>query len=107
MIEKMHVCVLSSTSENFPISILEAYAAGRPVIASKVGGIPEVVEEGKHGFLVPAGDIEALTEKMLLFANQSELIANYGENARKAVDRFTIRNNVEKLLELYEAAFNK
>jgi glycosyltransferase involved in cell wall biosynthesis len=51
--------------ENAPLVILEARAAGCPVIAPAIGGIPELVEEGVDGWLYPAGDVAALAERML------------------------------------------
>jgi len=56
--------VLPSLMESLPVVIMEAFAVGRPVIATYVGGIPELVENGKCGWLVPAGSVEALAEAM-------------------------------------------
>jgi glycosyltransferase involved in cell wall biosynthesis len=56
--------VLPSFAENFPSVIMEAFALGRPVIATYVGGIPELVEAGKSGWLAPAGSVDALADAM-------------------------------------------
>src|SRR5262249_50844221 len=56
--------VLPSFAEGLPVVLMEAMALGRPVISTFVGGIPELVLPGEHGWLVPAGDVEALVEAM-------------------------------------------
>lgn len=58
----MEVCVLPSFTEGLPVILLEAFAAGTPVVATAVGGTPEVVDDGINGFLAPSGDVRALTE---------------------------------------------
>ena len=63
---KADVFVLPSYAENLPYSLLEAMAAGLPVISTPVGAIPEVVEEGQNGFLIHTGNHEELAEKLLL-----------------------------------------
>ncbi|MCC6927901.1 MAG: glycosyltransferase [Gemmatimonadaceae bacterium] len=70
------VSVLCSRHEGFPNSVVEAMAAGRPVVATRVGGIPDVVVDGDTGYLVPSGDVEALADR-LRFA-----LANAAERAR-------------------------
>jgi hypothetical protein len=60
LLARADVFVLSSRSEGFPVSVLEAMAAGLPVVATNVGGVAEAVDHGKTGFLVPAGDSQAL-----------------------------------------------
>jgi glycosyltransferase involved in cell wall biosynthesis len=54
----------SLVKEAFGIGVVEAYAFGKPVIASRIGGLPEIVTEGETGWLVPAGDTQALAERM-------------------------------------------
>ncbi len=67
------VLVLSSFTEGLPVILLEALAAGVPVVATKVGGIPEVIVEGVHGLLVPAGDANALAAGIAKLLNDSAL----------------------------------
>jgi glycosyltransferase involved in cell wall biosynthesis len=64
LIEGSRALVLPSFAENFPSVIMEAFALGRPVIATYAGGIPELVEPGKSGWLAPAGNVDALADAM-------------------------------------------
>jgi glycosyltransferase involved in cell wall biosynthesis len=75
--------VLSSRYEGHPLSVMEAMAAGRPVIATAVGGVPELVRQGETGILVPPGDVEALSQAM------RRLAADRG--AREALGRNGLR----------------
>jgi glycosyltransferase involved in cell wall biosynthesis len=66
------VFVLPSYKENFPISVLEAMAAGLPLVVTAVGALPEVLEEGTHCFFVQPGDAQALAERIVRLAQQPE-----------------------------------
>ena len=59
------IFLLPSYGENLPYSLLEAMAAGLPVVATPVGAIPEIVEEGRNGFLIPPGDVQSLAERIM------------------------------------------
>jgi glycosyltransferase involved in cell wall biosynthesis len=80
--------LLSSNWENFPHSVVESLAAGTPVIATRVGGVPEVVHDGENGLLVPPGDVNALTDAIRrgfgdlerLRANAVPSIADYSRD---------------------------
>lgn len=62
------IVLLTSISEGIPLTLIEGMAAGRPVVATRVGGVPEVVEEGVTGLLAPAGDADALADHILHLA---------------------------------------
>jgi glycosyltransferase involved in cell wall biosynthesis len=71
--------------ENQPFAILEAFARGKPVIASRLGGMIELVEDGVRGILVPPGDIKALAESMEWMVNHPEVTKKMGESAYEYV----------------------
>jgi len=77
--------VFPSLTEGSPIAIIEALASGRPVVATDVGGISELVDDGKCGFVVPAKDPRALTEALLKLIRDEGLRKSFGENARSKV----------------------
>ena len=63
-IAAMDVFVLSSSMEGLPLAVLEAMAAGLPVVATAVGGLPNLIDDGKTGFLVPSGDENAMRDRL-------------------------------------------
>lgn len=74
--------MLPSRQENAPIVIAEAMAAGVPVVATRVGGIPEMVVENKTGFLYSSGDIKHLVTCLEKLLNFPSLVNNFGERAK-------------------------
>ena len=87
--------------ENQPVSITEAMAARIPVIASRMGGIPELVEEGKTGYLFRAGDARELAQKMRVFLEDPGKLRELGENAFRKIAGATFDNQVEQVMEVY------
>jgi glycosyltransferase involved in cell wall biosynthesis len=89
--------ILSSSWENFPHTVVEALAAGTPVIATDVGGVAEVVVDGVNGLLVPSGDSAALAGAVRRFFSDDELRARLRANAAESVrayDRDTVFSRI-------------
>jgi glycosyltransferase involved in cell wall biosynthesis len=99
-----HVFVLSSLSEGLPLSILEAMAAGLPVVATNVGGVSELVLDGETGFLVPPGDPRSLAGAIERLLDDSALRARLGAAGRIRVEeRFDLASTRQAHLDLYSA----
>jgi glycosyltransferase involved in cell wall biosynthesis len=96
--------VLPSHSEGMPRVLLEAMAAGAPVIASNVGGVPELIEDGETGFLVPPGDEALLAERMRWVLEHVEEAAKMAERARTFVME---RYSVESYVRGYDGVFRE
>ncbi len=93
---------MPSRSEALPYALLEAGLAERPVIATAVGGIPEVIESGINGVLVPVEDPEVLFSTLVLLAEDKELRKRLGANLKASVqEKFSFEKMMEKTLYLY------
>jgi glycosyltransferase involved in cell wall biosynthesis len=85
LLARSQVFVLATRSEAHPISLLEAMAAGLPVVASQVGGVPEILDG--HGFLVPPGDADALAARLRQLVEDPGLRVEHGGRARREAAR--------------------
>jgi glycosyltransferase involved in cell wall biosynthesis len=98
----MDVFVLPSRTEGLPITILEAMAAGKPVVATAVGGIPEVVRDDETGLLVPPGDPGRLAEAVMRLLEAPALAKAMGEAGRRQVEsRFTMEQEARQTARVY------
>jgi len=95
--------VLPSFMEGLPVVIMEGMALRRPVIATCVGGIPELVSSGEHGWLVPPGDVDALADTMRdCLETPSEVLERFGEAAyRKVIAHHNVDTEAAKLAKLF------
>jgi glycosyltransferase involved in cell wall biosynthesis len=99
------VCQASRWEEAFGQVITEAMACSRPVVATRVGGIPELISDGKSGFLVERGDTEQLAERIVRLANDAELRAEMGRAGQLAAkSRFELGDIVRQVMDLYGIA---
>jgi glycosyltransferase involved in cell wall biosynthesis len=96
--------VLPSANEGTPVSAIEALAGGRPVVATRVGGVPDVVRDGVDGFLVELGDVEALAEHLGRLAADPELARQMGEAGRERVlERYSVERLIDDVDKLYRS----
>lgn len=96
------VFVLASLNEGFPVALMEALAAGLPLVATAVGGIPDAVTDGVEGFLVPPSRPDLLAERLLRLVTDAELRAQLGEAARATGQQFDIGVAVRRLEQVYD-----
>lgn len=108
LLKAMDVFTLSSVSEGMPLTVLEAMAAQLPVVATEVGALPELVEEGKTGFLVPIRHAVAMADKLEEFLANRQLAKSFGEAARQKVEReFALEQMLRSYAELYQSVLQK
>lgn len=99
------VCIHMAHAENHPLAILEAQSCGLPVVASRVGGIPEALSDGYTGLLVPASDSRALAEAVSALLIDDERRKQMGRAAADwAQGRFDLERMVDQYAELYDSA---
>lgn len=102
LLHTFDVFVMSSSREGLPRTLPQAMAAGLPVVATRVGGIPDAVRDDVTGFLVPAGDIEALADRLHRLAADPALRAQLGAGGRAGVEEFSVETMVRRTEELYD-----
>jgi glycosyltransferase involved in cell wall biosynthesis len=96
--------VLPSGNEGTPVSAIEALASGRPVVATRVGGVPDVVRDGQDGFLVESGDVEQLAERLAQLARDPELRDQMGRAGRaRVLPRYAVARLVDDVDDLYRS----
>jgi glycosyltransferase involved in cell wall biosynthesis len=93
---------LPSLHEGLPIALVEAMTLGKPVVVTNAGGIPEVVQDGKHGYMVPSADPVALADRIVTMLGDPPLRRRMGEEARARASEFDIRRSVARMERLYE-----
>jgi glycosyltransferase involved in cell wall biosynthesis len=97
-----------SLSEGLPNIVLEAMALKIPVVATSVGGVPELVEDGVSGFLVPPADSNLLADKILQLAGRKDIQEKFArEGYRTIVEKFSFDSQAEKLYRVYREALKR
>jgi len=97
----LDVLVLSSRWEGLPRVCPQAMAAGRPIVATRVDGIPEAVIDGRNGFLVEPGDLDGAAARVLELLQDPALAARFAASGREAVDEFGVGRMLEATERLY------
>lgn len=102
IVREFNIGVLCSESEGFSNSIIEYMSCGKPVVCTNVGGNPEIVENGRSGFLIEVGDIDELAGNLCRLLDESELTEDMGRNALARVQsKYSVEKMVNEHMELY------
>jgi glycosyltransferase involved in cell wall biosynthesis len=102
----MDVFALSSDYEGSPLSVVEAMAAGLPVVSTRAGGVAELVEDGREGLLVQPGDVNSLSRAMTFLAEDTEARRSMGmAGSRRARDSFDVSAMIQAYEALYETLY--
>ena len=106
--KSMFTVLPSEWYENNPLAVVESFALGKPVIGSRIGGIPELVEDYKTGLTFKPGNSDDLREKILYLLNNSEKIIEIGKNARRFVEQnFNPNKYYQNIMRIYQLAVKK
>jgi glycosyltransferase involved in cell wall biosynthesis len=103
--QQADVFVLPSLSEGLPVVILEAMASGLPIIATRVGGLPDIIEEGVNGYLVEAKNPDAIAEKLLILIKSDNGCTKISINNKKKAQMFAWDSIAEKLEKIYMKSY--
>lgn len=99
----LDIIALTSLNEGTPVSVIEAQAANKPVVATRVGGINDIVEDGKTAFLSASGDASAFAENLLKLIENDDLRIQFGQNAAKNVlTKFSFERLANDMEDLYD-----
>jgi len=98
--------VLSSKTEGLGTSLLDAQAVGLPIVATTAGGIPEIVQDGLNGYLVPPQNAQILAQKILELKMNSSIREQFSQNNLRMVKEFDVARTVEKTIKVYKSFFH-
>ena len=102
LLRESDLLLLPSHAEGFPMSIIEGMAYGLPIVASKVGGIPQIVSEGENGFLFAYGDTSSMADAVLLLLRNSSLREQFRQKSYSIEqEHYTFDQHLSKLEQVY------
>ncbi len=104
IIASLDIFVLASLTEPFGKVVVEAMAMKKPVVATRVGGVPEIIEHGKSGILIPPGDVMALADAIIKIAKDKDRARRVGVEGRRTVIK---KFNLDAFLQRFERVFDK
>jgi len=106
--EELDIVALTSLNEGTPVSLIEAMAGARPVVATNVGGVKDIVKDGVSGYLVESGNVEEFTRRLLELIKDSEKRKAFGLNGRDIVkNRFSKERLIKDTERLYNSTLQK
>jgi glycosyltransferase involved in cell wall biosynthesis len=100
------VFILPSYNEGLPISIIESMSYGKAVISTNVGGIPEIVLNGKNGLLINPGELDQIAQALDFFLENPELIVEYGAYSEKMIQKHLPHSVIHELIDIYKSALS-
>jgi glycosyltransferase involved in cell wall biosynthesis len=101
LLQRTDVFVMASFAEGVPVVLMEAMAAGVPVVATRIAGVPELVDDGASGYLVPPGDPQTLAERTAELLDDGELRSRFGTAGRSKVAReFNIATEARRMVQI-------
>lgn len=95
------VFAMTSEFEGLSIAVIEALALGRPSVVTAVGGLPELIEDGRQGYLVPSGDARALADRVVELLSDADLRSRMGAMGRARAADFDIRRSIQRVEQVY------
>jgi glycosyltransferase involved in cell wall biosynthesis len=101
------ILVLPSLSEGLPIVILEGMASGLPIVATRVGGLPEIIEDGVNGYLVESGDFQEMAKKIIFILENQPLKSLFSKNNRIKVQAYDWKIVISQLENIYVKIINQ
>ena len=103
IMSQMDVIVLPSLTEGLPLTPIEAFSVGRPVVATAVDGTPEIVQDGVNGYLIPPRKVDEIAEKLVWILQDEEKRTAFGKNAqRRFAEEFSFEIYEKKITEYYQ-----
>jgi glycosyltransferase involved in cell wall biosynthesis len=106
--QQADILLFPTVREGFGLAAAEAMACGLPVVATNCSSLPELIDNGKGGFLCPIGDVEAFAEKINFLAENPELRREMGEYNRAKVEKmFTLNRMVGEYQQLFEEVLSR
>ena len=102
LLEQSDIIVLPSLFECQPMSLLEGMAAGCGIVATRIGGVPDIVRDNENGFLVEPGDVKGVADAMMRYVDNRSIVSKHGIISKKILEQHLPENVKKNLIKIYE-----